>query len=99
MTNNQQIIGTIGVLLSLYYTAADTPEIRGAQFDLFWLPALKEFDIGIVTKACQEWQAGPNVHRRPPPGEIRAICIELQENAKFRALPKPELMPEAEQIE
>ena len=63
-------------LLSLYWTAEETIELREAQMQM-WLEDLEEFDLDIIRGALIEWRRTPN-QRRPAPGDIRAMCAEHQ---------------------
>jgi hypothetical protein len=83
-------------LMGNYWTRDESREARALLVDS-WLEDLEEFGPEPVAGACREWRRHQT--HRPRIADIRKLCIELQENAKFRALPKPELMPEAEQIE
>lgn len=101
MISPSELAVTVAALMHFYGLTNTEPEIRQAQFEMFWLPELREFEAAIVRQACREWQGRP-VKEAPTAGQIRAACVELRKNAAWRAdraLPKPEAMPEAEMIE
>jgi hypothetical protein len=101
MTTPSELAVIVSALMHFYARTDLDPEIRRAQFEMFWLPELGEFDAAIVRQACAEWQRRP-MKEAPTPGQLRAICAELQASAEWRrerALPKPTVMSEAEIIE
>ena len=72
----REIAALIARLLSHYWTAADPIETRQAQHE-DWLMDLREFGPEIVEQACLRWRRQPD-GRRPTPGQIRALCIQEQ---------------------
>jgi hypothetical protein len=73
----REIAAIVSKLLSHFWTADDPAATRQAQIS-DWIADLEEFSLEIVAKACAEWRRRPGA-RRPLPGDIRAICIELRE--------------------
>jgi hypothetical protein len=95
-TNPSELAIIVGSLMHFYALTDLDPEIRRAQFEMFWLPELCEFEPGIIRQACAEWQRR-QVKECPTPGQLRAICAEFRANAEWRrgrALPKPAVAPE-----
>jgi hypothetical protein len=93
-----QKIGTqILVLLANYWAADESREVRALIADS-WIEDLEDFDPELVAAACRDWRLNENRHKRPMSGDIRQLCIEIQASRTLK-LAKPELMPEAEQIE
>jgi len=72
----KEIMAMVARLLSHYWTAADPVETRQAQLE-DWLIDLREFGPELVEQACTRWRRQPD-SRRPTPGQIRAFCIEEQ---------------------
>jgi hypothetical protein len=64
--------------LSHYWTADDPAEVRQAQLK-DWVDDLLEFGPEIVEEACTRWRRQPG-GRRPTPGDIRAYCVEEQQD-------------------
>jgi len=97
MTSPRELATIIAALMHFYALSDIDPEIRQAQFAMFWLPELGEFDAAIIRDACAEWQRRRPPKEAPTPGQLRAICVELRANAEWRrnrALPKPAGAPE-----
>jgi len=62
-------------LMSLYWTADETIELREAQMQM-WLTDLAEFDLECITYAVTEWRQEET--RRPVPAELRRLAIQAQ---------------------
>ena len=80
---DEQIAATVARLMAHYWTEAMPTSLRRALAE-DWLADLREFGPAIVASACTEWRRRPG-GRRPTPGDIRAICIELQRAQETRA--------------
>lgn len=87
------------VLLSLYWTADETIELREAQMQM-WFEDIAEFDLDIIQGAIKEWRRVPS-QRRPAPGDIRALCAEHQDarNAILQRRIEGPTQPEAWLVE
>lgn len=67
--------------------ANEPAAIRQAQLE-DWIEDLEEFDLDSIRDACTEWRRKPKA-KRPTPGEVRVICVEVQEERKrekYRAI-------------
>ena len=83
--NSRLIAERIATLLSHYWTADTDPKLRQLQ-SADWLDDLEEFAAVTVAEACAEWRQKPG-GRRPTPGDIRAICVEIRGRRCMRLLP------------
>lgn len=71
------------------------PKLRQRQSS-DWLDDLGDFAAVVVAEACEEWRHKPG-GRRPTPGDIRSLCVELRERKAFLtrpALPRPMADPD-----
>src|SRR5579863_88799 len=75
--NDKLIAASISTLMSHYWTAADSPEIRSLQMD-DWLNDLGDYPAMFVTEACKRWRETQT--HRPTPADI----IRLTREAKDR---------------
>jgi hypothetical protein len=75
LRRNSELTGLIVSLLNHYWTANDLLPVREQQVS-DWLDDLKEFPTEIVAEACRQWRRKPGT-RRPLPGDIRALSMEL----------------------
>lgn len=74
---NQAIAISVTRLLAHYPTGELDPTARQLQIE-DWLGDLREFGAELVEDACGAYRRGPDYRRRPLPGDIRKLCIELQ---------------------
>src|SRR4051812_15521255 len=74
---NQAIAISVTRLLAHYPTGELDPTARQLQIE-DWLGDLREFGAELVEDGCGAYRRGPDYRRRPLPGDIRKLCIELQ---------------------
>ena len=87
------------LLFHYYQPDTDPVVVRMAAAD--WLDVLGAFPQGVIDQACREWMRegtgalgeSPAKHRRPAPGEIRAL-VGKHLAAQHVALPPPPPEPE-----
>lgn len=74
--NRELIAATVAKLLTHYWISDMSPGVRAAQ-GKDWGDDLGEFPAALVADACTEWRR-TQPDRRPTPGHIRKLCIEMR---------------------
>jgi hypothetical protein len=83
--NEREIAARISTLLSHYWTADDSPQVRALQLE-DWLSDLAKFPPSLVALACQEYRREGK--KRPTPADVRLIAIRLKRERDDRNRPR-----------
>lgn len=74
---DREIAAQVAALL-LHYPIGNISDGARAQMAHDWVADLRRFGPYTVGEACRLWRQKPG-GRRPTPGDVRALCIEIDE--------------------